>query len=226
MKSFATFLAGTALALCANAATVSFNFGSPTLGLQTTEINQSGVLGLFNSSLGTLTGVSFSVSGAESTSLSLTNGARGPQTTTAFSTVELTFGSTLGALNVLLLNANPFILSASPGSVTLAAGTTQSFGPLTNSFTNTPVNVSGIQGSFANVGGGTFNVGCTSLSGLSLRGGGGNISSTQATQAACGAQVVYTFTPTVNRVPEPGSLALFGAALAGLALVRRKSQKA
>ena len=39
-------------------------------------------------------------------------------------------------------------------------------------------------------GGGSFNVTCSSLSGLSVLGGGGNLSATQATQAGCGTNIV------------------------------------
>lgn len=227
MKSFAAFIAGTALALSANAATVSFNFGSPTLGLQTTEINQFGVLDLFNSSLGTLTGVSFSLSGAESANISLTNTILRAQDVSATAEVNLNFGSSLGALNALLVGASPFRLSATTGLITLFGGATQAFGPLVSSFSNTAVSVSGIQGSFAQAGGGNFNVTCNSSSSFRLAGGFGRVDATQATQAACGAAVTYTYTPAVvTSVPEPGSLALFGAALAGLAVIRRKAKRA
>ena len=129
MKSLASFVVGTALALSSNAATVSFSFNNP---LQTTDINQTGVLGLFDSSLGTLTGVALKLSGFSTTDLSVTNISGDKQNTKVTSFVDLSFGSSLGALNVLLLSKNPLnpllSLSASPGSKNIASGATESFG--------------------------------------------------------------------------------------------------
>ena len=227
MKSLAVLLAGTALAISANAATVSFNF---TNAFQTTEISQTGNLGLFDSTLGALTGVSLSFNGGSTTTLSLKNSAQQSQTTTATGTTALNFGSSLSPLNTIIFANNPVVsLSATTGAVTLAPNVTQSFGPLLGNQTITwteATQLSSIVNSFANAGGGIFAVSCTSLSGFSVVGGGGNISSVQSTEAGCGASIQYTYGERPpEQVPEPASLALVGLALAGVAFVR-KAKKA
>jgi hypothetical protein len=225
MKFAPAFIAAAAIAsfsMGAHADTVSFSFNNV---LETTEISQTGNLGLFDGALGTLTSVTLSFTGENSTSLRLTNNAAQAQNVKATTSTDLNFSSTLGALNSLITASNPIVsLSATTGFNLISAGASTTFGPLVDSDQlDWTAQLSGILGSFVGAAGQNFAVGCTSLSGIALVGGGGNVGTDQQTKAACGAKVVYTYTPTNTQVPEPSALALVGIALAGAAWARRKA---
>ena len=220
MKTIATLLVGSALAFSVNASTVSFNFSNP---LATTEINQTGSLGLFDSTLGTLTGATIQVNGAAVISFGGTNNAAQAQRATLTSSVDLFWSSSLAALNPFLTDS--ILMSATSGSQSYAVGETKSFGPFSvNGFNDD--NLASILGSLQNSGGGLFNVSCESASGLAVLGGGGNIATTQATKAGCGASIEYTYDIQVTRVPEPASMALVGLGMLGLIASRRRTKKA
>ncbi len=191
--------------------TDNFNFAN-----STTEINKTGTLDLFDSSLGTLNSVTLSLFGGGEMTITLTNTAAQSQSVRATGAVDLIWTSSLAGLNLSGVNMG---LTFPTGLQTLAPNQTAAFGPLsdTESAVLTPA-----VALFA--GPGTFDITCTSLSGINLQGGGGNVNSTQNTVAGCGAEIVYDYTARTTQVPEPAMLALLGvAAVSASRLARRKS---
>lgn len=220
MKKFlaAAVLAACAMSGAANAATSFSNV------LETTEINQTGFLDKFDSSLGTLTGVFLNWNGQAVTTITLTNNAAQDQRLRATSTVDLTFSSSDSAINAILSAITLSMQANSGGFINLPTGGSQSFGPITDSDSASFSAGAGDAILAAFTGPGTFSVTCESLSGIALVGGGGNVVSSQETQAACGASVEYTFRTT--QVPEPGTLALLGAMAVGAGALSRRARKA
>jgi hypothetical protein len=225
MKTLSTHLATGALAVAgilgslgaAQAATISG--GSFAFGQATTEIDQTGTLGKFNPALGTLTSVSFSISGAFTQSFTASNSAAQAQSNVRVQTATDLLFSLIGGP---ALSPDTLSFGANTGFLNYAIGETKSFGPFTDSDSQT-ITFTGAALAFF-TGAGTFDVNCISLSSVTVTGGGGNIDSTQNTTAGCGASVVYTFNevpPPVTGVPEPGTV-LGLLAVAGTGVIARR----
>lgn len=224
MKNTALALAFASLSLGANAAVISFD--APLI-LETTEINQNLSLGKFDGTLGTLDSISIELFGQAISSASIRNNAAQSQLFGFTSTLNLIFsGSPLDELVQLEL----FRTGALPGAdgagrIPIAASTTFDLGTVDVSKSLTVSIDAAHFESF--IGTDAFELNCESSASNATTGGGGNVAVTQSTRAGCGAKVTYTYTEAPrepNPVPEPGSLALLGLGLVGLAGLRRKTR--
>jgi hypothetical protein len=222
MKKLA-LLAALAFAGAAQAGTVTYNFNN---ALSTTEINQTGNLAYFDTLGGTLIldSVDLFLHGNTTTNITLTSNASQSQSVKASSTVDLFFSSTPGSL--IDLSLVDLSMLSTTNFVTIAPGQTKSFLNILGSASyDTGLMTGGAATSF--IGSGNFSISCNSITTIGMAGGGGNVSSTQATQAGCGAIVTYNYhdapvTPPPPSVPEPASLGLLGLGLLGLGVARRR----
>ena len=237
MDKLGAMVLGMAFVRGAQAATVSYSFTTPENVAGTAY---EGSLGLFDSSLGMLTGVTLELVGELSTEMSVKNNGRNTVKKSRMQTdVDLGFTSSLSVLNNLLhangLDGAWLELSADTGVFSLAKGETRSFGPYSESGYEL-LDASSLAWAFSVAGGGNFGLSCFSAVDIMAMLG-GNSQLNQITSAACGATITYTYEVAALPLPdlmddqgggvvarpvsEPPSLALVGLGVLMAAAGRR-----
>ncbi|MCW3477574.1 PEP-CTERM sorting domain-containing protein [Limobrevibacterium gyesilva] len=197
-----------------------------TTGTLTTELNTTLLLPLFDSALGTLNTVTFTISDQWNTGGTLTNTSANPQTFTFQISSALSISGGPGSFNAAGSALNP---SASQGFTNVPSQGVVTFGPFSKNATTGVITLTGagIDAGWEIVGGGESLIGVSTTTFQGSSGGGGNVNSTLNTTADITIGVTYGYTPgcdqTQTCVPEPASLSLLGVGLVALgAVVRRR----
>ncbi len=216
------YLAATAfavLAISAGAArAATFTELATTGALQTTDFTDNLTLAGFNTSLGTLTGVSVTLSDAGAFGGNLQNGASSVESFKITEDVNFTTNSSSTLLASLTTD-----LVATQTYTNLASAASAAFGPYSPTSSVSGTATAAQIGEFL---AGNVSLSLATLTGTTVLGGGGNIINKITTQADATVTITYTYSPSAPPpVPEPASLAVLGMGLLGLGFVRAKSSK-
>ena len=190
--------------------TYSSNFGpTTTTFLAATPLSQ------FDPALGTLTSITFGITGTSTGSVTVTNSSGFDD----FYNVNISTTSKMRTpLNVILTQVVPVFNDPAFAVANMTTGTDSGISsPLSNSSTIT-------SGFAPYIGTGTvaFNV---FGSGSSTASGATPNTVTSTTSAKGNDSIIYNYIPTPTGTPEPATMGLLGSALVGLGLLKFRSKK-
>ena len=180
--------------------------------LQDVELNDTLSVPQFDPSLGTLLGVTYSITGSIASILGVTNNSPGMVTGSAFTSVDFDLDST-----AISLAASPdFNVFATTGPVPLDAGQSALF-PVTASTT-----IMGAEApSAAFIGLGTVDLNFLTSTSFGGSGFGGDIAISQATDAGIMFEITYEFDSAVVPLPASAPLLALATGFLGWMSIRR-----
>ncbi len=191
-----------------------------------TELNGEQLrVSLFDSSLGTLTGVAVSFSAAVDSTGTVANNGANSETFTVQTLVQSYQGMGFSLPTPLndVSAMSPFSVINAQSYADIIGGASDTFGPGSASSGILDL-FTGYDASF--IGAGDFGYDFTTTILTTISGGGGNIAANVQTYTDGILTVEYTYDAVSVPVSEPASLLLMGLGLVGLAGIRRKKWKA